>query len=65
MRQVLRDKSGNRLGEIRPTGALLVAYGRSGQRLGYYNPAVNVTYDPQGRRIGIGNYLSGLIFDAR
>lgn len=63
MQQVLRDRAGRRLGDIRPIGGMLVAYGRSGERLGYYNPQVNVTYGVHGRRVGIGNFLAGLIIN--
>jgi hypothetical protein len=59
--QVLRDKNGNRLGEIREQFGRLVIVDKNGNRKGEYDPKTNVTRDRNGNRIGSGNLLTTLL----
>ncbi|MCI2068939.1 MAG: hypothetical protein LKJ88_05125 [Bacilli bacterium] len=55
MNEVLRDRYGAKLGEIRQEGSRKVIYDRYGARLGYFDG--KYTYDRYGRKIGEGNLL--------
>ncbi|QJR05690.1 hypothetical protein HH800_25845 (plasmid) [Sphingobium yanoikuyae] len=59
--QYYRDRHGNRIGHSIPIGIIEVGYLKNGQRVGYYDPRVDVTYTPCGSRVGFGNLLVGLI----
>ena len=57
--QVLRDKYGLRLGEIKTENNREVIYDKYGNRLGYFDG--KYTYDKYGNRIGEGNLLTTLL----
>jgi hypothetical protein len=59
--QVLRDKQGHKLGEIREQGGRLVIVDAQGHRKGEYDPKTNTTRDAQGHRVGTGNLLTSLL----
>lgn len=59
--QVLKDKSGNRLGEIREQSGRFVIYDKTGNRRGEFDPKTNVTKDKTGNRVGEGNLLTTLL----
>lgn len=56
MNQVLKDRYGVKLGEIRDEGTRQTIYDKYGTRLGYYDG--RYTYDKYGRKIGEGNLLA-------
>lgn len=59
MAQVLKDKYGVKIGEIRDEGNKQVLYNKYGERLGWY---INgVTYDKYNAKIGEGNLLTTLL----
>jgi len=59
--QFLRDRSGNMLGNIQEIGGKLYIFDYRGNRLGQYDPRINVTFDVSGNRIGTGNQLTRLL----
>lgn len=59
--QFLRDRSGNTLGSIQEMGGKLILFDARGNRLGQYDPKINVTFDASGNRIGTGNLLTTLL----
>ena len=59
--EVLRDKYGNRIGEIQTTGRKQVLRDKNGNRLGEYDPHTNRTTDKYGRLVGSGNLLVTLL----
>jgi len=59
--QILRDRSGNTIGKIIEFGNKLFIYDVKGNRLGQYDPKINVTFDASGNRIGVGNLLTMLL----
>jgi hypothetical protein len=60
--QVLKDKRGNKLGEIREApGGRLAIYDTKGNKLGEYDPKSNVTKDTRGNKVGQGNLLTSLL----
>lgn len=59
MTQVLKDRYGNRLGEIRDEGNKQTIYDKYGSRLGYFDG--RYTYDKYGSKIGEGNMLATLL----
>ena len=59
MTQVLKDRYGRKLGEIRDEGNRQTIYDKYGIRLGYYDG--RYTYDKYGRKIGEGNLLATLL----
>jgi hypothetical protein len=61
MSQVLKDKHGNKIGEIREQSGRQVLYDKNGNRLGEYDPKSNVTKNKVGNRIGEGNLLVTLL----
>lgn len=64
-REVIRDRFGRMLGEIRSVGSgRLEARDRYGRLLGRYDPKSNETRDPYGRLLTKGNTLSALILKA-
>ena len=64
-KEVIRDRFGKLLGEIRPTGSgRLEARDRYGRLLGRFDPKTNETRDPHGRLMTKGNTLSALVMKA-
>ena len=59
MNQVLRDKTGRRIGEIRSEGSKDAIFDATNRRLGYFDG--RYTYDNTGRKIGEGNLLTTLL----
>ena len=59
MTQVLKDRYGSKIGEIRDEGNKQTIYDKYGSRLGYYDG--RYTYDKYGSRIGEGNMLVTLL----
>jgi hypothetical protein len=63
MEQILKDRFGNRIGEIRKEGTYYWIVDRNGNRLGYYNPSTNTTYDIHGNKVAEGNFLTNLLIN--
>lgn len=61
MRQNLRNCSGKLLGWRQRVGRQIRGYAADGSPAGWFDPAINVTYDRNGRRVGMGDLLSSLI----
>lgn len=59
--QILRDKNTNRIGTIEKMGDLVVIRDANGIRKGTYNPKIEVTYDKNNVRFGMGNLLTALL----
>ena len=59
--EVLRDRYGNRIGEIQTVGSKQILRDRSGNRLGEYDARNNRTADQYGRFVGSGNLLVSLL----
>ncbi len=59
MTQILKDRYGIKIGEIRDEGSRQAIYDKYGIRLGYYDG--RYTYDKYGRRVGEGNLLATLL----
>lgn len=59
MKQVLKDRTGHKLGEIRDEGNRQVIYDRTGHKLGYFDG--KATFDRTGHKIGQGNLLTTLL----
>lgn len=59
MREVIKDKYGRKLGEIRTEGNKEVIYDAYGRKLGWYDG--KYTYDKMGHKIGEGNFLTTLL----
>ena len=57
--QVLKDKNGYRIGEIKTESNREVIYDKYSNRLGYFDG--KYTYDKYGNRIGEGNLLTTLL----
>ena len=57
--QVLKDRYGHKIGEIRVSGSRQEIYDEYGHRLGYFDG--RYTFDKYGHRIGEGNLLTTLI----
>ena len=65
MTHTIRDRSGRRLGSIESqSDGSEVARNEAGRKLGHYDESSDVTYDVNGRRVGIGNLLSSLITES-
>ena len=58
-REILRDRLGRKIGEIRAEGNRDVIYDHLGHKLGYYDG--KYTYDRLGHKIGSGNLLTMLL----
>jgi hypothetical protein len=64
-KEMIRDRYGRMLGEIRPIGSgRLEARDRYGRLLGRYDPKWNETRDRVGRVLTRGNTLSALVIKA-
>lgn len=61
MTEILKDKRGNRVGEVRSESGRLVLVDSHGTRLGEYDPKTNMTKDAHGNRVGQGNLLTSLL----
>ena len=61
MAQVLKDKNGNRIGEIRESSGRQVIVDKNGNRCGEYDPKTDTTKDKNGNRVGTGNLLATLL----
>jgi hypothetical protein len=61
MSQVLRDKRGNKIGEIKEMSGKEVIYDKQGNKQGEYDPKMNVTRDKRGNKVGQGNLLTTLL----
>ena len=59
--KILRDKNNNRIGTIEELGDLVVIRDANGVRKGTYNPKIDVTYDKNNTRYGMGNLLTQLL----
>lgn len=60
-KQVLRDKSGKKIGEIKEESGKLVIRDASGRKKGTYDPKTNTTRDASGRKVATGNMLTTLL----
>ena len=56
--QVLKDKLGNKIGEIRDSGTIQTIHDKLGNKLGEYRTKQNTTHDKLGNKIGSGNLLT-------
>lgn len=56
--QVLKDKNGIKIGEIRENGNIQTIHDKSGIKLGEYRITQNTTHDKSGIKIGSGNLLT-------
>lgn len=56
--QILKDKSGIKIGEIRANGNVQTIHDKSGIKLGEYRITQNTTHDKYGIKIGSGNLLT-------
>ena len=56
--QVLKDKLGNKIGEIRDSGTIQTIHDKLGNKLGEYRTKPNTTHDKLGNKIGSGNLLT-------
>lgn len=56
--QVLKDRLGNKIGEIRENGNILTIHDKLGNKLGEYRTKQNTTHDKLGNKIGSGNLLT-------
>ena len=65
MRQNLRDGSGKLLGWQQQVGRQIRGYAADGSPAGWFDPAINATYDRNGRRVGIGDLLASLMVSGR
>ena len=62
MGQILRDRNGRKIGEIREIrGGKLEIRDNNGRKLGTYDPREDKTRDSNGRSIGYGNLLTTLL----
>lgn len=59
-----RDAAGTKIGFTRQVGPHIVGYLMNGSRVAYYWPQLDITYRPDGARIGYGNMVPGLILQA-
>ncbi len=59
MNQVLRDRTGRKIGEIQDYGTRQIIRDASGRKLGEFDG--KVTRDASGRKIGQGNLLTMLL----
>lgn len=59
MSEILKDRYGHKIGEIRTNGSRQEIYDAYGHKLGYYDG--RYTYDAYGHKIGEGNLLAWFI----
>ena len=60
-KEILRDRFGNRIGEIETVNGRQILRDKNGNRLGEYDPETRVTRDRVGNRVGTGNLLVTLL----
>ena len=65
VRQNLRDNTGTLLGWRQQMGPMIRGYVARGWPVGFYDPAMNITYDHHGHRVGTGDWLASLIVSGR
>ena len=57
------NKSGVKIGELRPDGHRLNAYDKSGRKIAYWDENLDITFEvPSQRKLGKGNMLVSLFF---
>ncbi len=59
MNEILKDRYGHKIGEIRTNGNRQEIFDQYGHKLGSYDG--RYTYDQYGHRIGEGNLLTSLL----
>ncbi|MEO8664386.1 MAG: hypothetical protein ABI462_02725 [Ignavibacteria bacterium] len=59
--QVLKDKYGNKIGEIKQEGNYLILKDKYGNKIGTYDSKTNTTKDKNGNKVGTGNLLVTLL----
>lgn len=59
MNEILRDRSGRRIGEIQDQGTKKIIRDASGHKLGEFDG--KFTRDASGRKVGEGNLLTSLL----
>lgn len=59
--QVLKDRNGRKIGEIKSCGSNLCIFDANGYKKGTYYTAQNKTYDANGRLVGSGDLLTNLL----
>jgi hypothetical protein len=59
--QTLRDRHGNKTGDIKELGGKQVIFDKHGNKLGEFDPKLNITKDKRGNKVGYGNLLSSLL----
>ncbi|MCL2462289.1 MAG: hypothetical protein FWF44_06445 [Defluviitaleaceae bacterium] len=59
--QVLKDKTGRKIGEISEFGGKFIIKDATGRKKGEYDPKTNTTKDSTGRKVGTGNMLTTLL----
>ena len=60
-KEAIRDRNGNKLGEIETNGTKQVIRDKNGNRLGEYDSLDNTTRDKNGNKLGTGNTLTRLL----
>lgn len=61
MDQILKDRFGMKIGEIRNVHGMLLIFDRHGNKLGHYEPSTNLTFDTHNNVVGQGNLLTTLL----
>jgi len=59
--QVLRDKTGKKIGEISELSGKLIIRDATGRKKGEFDPKTSVTRDASGQKVGTGNLLTTLL----
>jgi hypothetical protein len=59
--QILRDRTGRKIGEIVEQSGVLIIRDYIGRKRGSYDPKSNITRDWIGKVIGTGNLLTSLL----
>lgn len=59
MGEILRDKNGSKIAEIKQEGSKKVIYDKTGHKLGYFDG--RETRDYNGKLIGPGDWLTSLV----
>lgn len=58
---ILKDRFGYKIGEIKDKGDILILNDRHGRKMGEFRKSANATFDRNGYRIGQGNLLATLL----
>ncbi len=64
MRHYYRNAIGKRIGYSYRVGPNFIGYLMNGSRVGHYYSTGDITYTATGSRVGYGNLLGVLIFEA-